>query len=468
MTRMKEQLGMKGVRVDWVTILIYLFLVLIGWVNIYAAVNTGDQESSFSFSSRYGMQLIWIGVSLFVAISLLLIESRYFHIFAYVFYVLMLFVMVYVALFGDVTNNARSWLSFGSFKIQPVEFMKIATALALARYISSNAFDISRYSSIFAIAGLIFLPVLIILLQNDTGSALVFFGFFLMLYRVGLGRMLYLFTGLVILLSIMSFLIEPIAMLIFILLICIAMDLGLLRNWKRTLQYLSVLGLLFLAFVTFLAPFWALILAVGVTLPAIFIYAHKHRISKMIMIGGVFISSVIVVLSVDFVFDNVLQIHQQKRILDLLGLEEDPQGWSYNVNQSKIAIGSGGFFGKGFLNGTQTKYNFVPEQDTDFIFCTVGEEWGFVGSMVVVILFGSLIVRLILMGERQQEPFARVYCYSAAAIFFAHFTINIGMTIGLFPVVGIPLPFFSYGGSSLLAFTILLFIAIKLDSRQIQ
>lgn len=462
-----EKIGVKGMGLDWWTILIYVVMVFFGWINIYAAVYNDDHSSIFDIGQRYGMQLLWIGISLFVAISIILIDGKYYHMFSYPFFWFMLGIMLCVWLFGNETKGAKSWLSLGGgVKIQPVEFMKIATSLAIARYISSYNFNIKEFKSIYYIGLIIFAPILTILLQNDTGSALVFFGFFIMLYREGFGKLLYILVGFITLLAVLSFLLEPITMLLIILLFCILSEAIINRNWSRTLQYLSIVFALFFVLIWFLPAYYALIIAVTLTIPILIIYAHRQRLANIFVVMGVFAGSVAFTFFVDYAFDNILQLHQQKRILDLLGIESDPRGWSYNVIQSKIAIGSGGLSGKGFLNGTQTKFSFVPEQDTDFIFCTVGEEWGFIGSISVIILFGLLISRLMIMGERQKEPFARVYCYSVASILLMHFIINIGMTIGLLPVVGIPLPFFSYGGSSLLAFTILLFIAIRLDSSQ--
>lgn len=461
-----NSIGVKNMGIDWWTVLIYVALVFFGWINVYAAVYNDDHSSIFDMSQRYGMQMLWIGISLFVATSIILIDSKFYHMFAYPLFGIMLLIMVIVWLFGNETNGAKSWLVIGAgIKVQPVEFMKIATALALARFMSSYNFDITHFKSVYYVGLIVFAPILIILLQNDTGSALIFLGFFVMLYREGFGKLLYILTGCVILLAILSFLIEPAPMLLLIVLLCVGSCVVVNRNLIDSLRYLSVVFLIALSLIYFLSPYLSLLIAVGLTLPILIRYAHQHKQGSVIVIIGVFVGLVLFTFFVDYAFDNILQIHQQKRILDLLGIENDPRGWSYNVIQSKIAIGSGGLTGKGFLNGTQTKFSFVPEQDTDFIFCTVGEEWGFAGSIFVVILFGFMICRLFLMGERAQESFARVYCYSVASILLMHFVINVCMTIGLFPVVGIPLPFFSYGGSSLLAFTLLLFIAIRLDSK---
>lgn len=462
-----EKIGVRSMGIDWWTVLIYLLLVFFGWINIYAAVYNDDHSSIFDIGQRYGKQMFWIGISLFVAISIVLIDGKYYHMLAYPFFWFMLLIMTLVLLFGNETNGAKSWLVIaGGIKIQPVEFMKIATALALARYMSSYHFNIGEFRSVYYIGLIILAPVMVILMQNDTGSALVFLGFFVMLYREGFGKMLYLLTGFVVMLGILSFLLEPVAMLLIIMVACLSTFMIVNRQWRESLRYVSMVLLVALGLIWFMPLYWALLIPLVLTLPLLVLYAHRQRISNLMVTVGVFIGALLFTFFVDYAFDNILQLHQQKRILDLLGIENDQKGWGYNVIQSKIAIGSGGLSGKGFLNGTQTKFSFVPEQDTDFIFCTVGEEWGFMGSMSVVILFGLLISRLMIMGERQKEPFARVYCYSVASILLTHFVINVCMTIGLFPVVGIPLPFFSYGGSSLLAFTVLLFIAVRLDSAQ--
>lgn len=458
-------------RIDYITILIYLCLVVFGWVNIYAAVYTDDQASIFDISQRYGMQLLWMGISGFVAISIILIDDKYYHMLSYPLYFLGIAVMTAVMLFGTEVNGARAWIDLAGVRIQPVEFMKIVTALALSRYISSYNFDIKSSRSLIRIALIIMVPVALILLQNDTGSAMVFAAFVLVLYREGFGKWLYVLGIFLVLLFVISFLIDPVAVVFIILLLTLVAE-GVENGlWAYKLRYLAFVLLVSVALWVVcwilgwsMSYYMALFVGVGVSLVLVVRYSIVRRLVNVWNYVAVFMGAILFTRVIDYVFENVLQIHQQQRILDLLDIEKDPQGWSYNVIQSKVAIGSGGLLGKGFLDGTQTKFSFVPEQSTDFIFCTVGEEWGFVGSAIVVLLFTFLIVRLIRVGERQVEPFARVYCYCTAAILFMHFAINITMTIGLFPVVGIPLPFFSYGGSSLLAFTILLFVAIRLDS----
>lgn len=453
---------------DWITILVYTVLVLMGWVNIYAAVYDEAHSSIFDISQRYGMQLIWIGVSAFIAISILLIDDKYYHILAYPLYWFSILVLIGVLLFGKEVNGAKSWL----FGIQPSEFVKFTTALALARYMSSYSFDIRNLKHLLHVAILLGLPVLIVMLQNDTGSALVFGSFLFMLYREGFNGWVYVALLMIISLFIFSFLLEPTALLIVLILVCVVGEGMTNGNWKSKAIYLAGLALGSTLIYTVcqlllsidISWYLSILIAATLSIGVVILYAYRYKINNILTFILLFFGSLGFTYTVDYVFNNVLQIHQQKRILDLLGLESDLSHWGYNVNQSKIAIGSGGFSGKGFLEGTQTKFNFVPEQSTDFIFCTVGEEWGFIGSAIVIILFVILILRLIRMGERQQEPFGRIYCYCVASVFLFHITINIGMTIGIMPVIGIPLPFFSYGGSSLIAFTILLFVAIKLDA----
>lgn len=459
--------------IDWWTVGIYVLMVFFGWLNIYAAVYNEEHAGLFDLTQRYGMQMLWIGISFFLAVSILLIDGKYWHMLAYPFYFLMLGVMLFVLLFGKEINGAKAWLVIGPVQIQPAEFMKFVTALALARYMSAYNFSLHSGKALYYIGLIIGIPVLLILAQNDTGSAMVFAAFFIMLYREGFGSALYVVALMLIFLFIVSFLLEPLPILFIVLLLCLAAQGVANRNWRDTVRYLALavlLGIVVFALCALCGAaigfYYAMLAGVALSVPWLVRYAVRRHLPNLWRFALLFAGAVLFTGVVDYAFDNVLQVHQQKRILDLLGIENDPHGWSYNVIQSKIAIGSGGLFGKGFLGGTQTRFSFVPEQSTDFIFCTVGEEWGFVGSLGVVALFFFLILRLMRMGERQKEPFGRVYCYSVAAIFFMHFAINIGMTVGLFPVVGIPLPFFSYGGSSLMAFTILLFVAVRLDASQ--
>lgn len=408
--------------IDWVTVFLFLTLVFMGWVNIYAAVYNEEHQSIFDTTQRYGKQLIWIGLSIFVALILMLIDGKFYSTFAIPIYVVTMLLLVIVLVTARDVAGARSWIDIGPFKLQPSEFAKSATALAIAYYLSTLNIRMEDFKTKLSAGTILIIPAGLILLQNDTGSMLVFGAFALVLYREGLSGNILLFGLAMAVLFIFSLLFTPLTMLI------ILASIGLLvflfqrkKTWKLALAVIAILG---------------------------------------VLMGFVF--------SVDYIFNEVLEPHQQVRIDVLLGKKDDPKGAGYNVNQSKIAIGSGGFAGKGFLKGTQTKYDFVPEQTTDFIFCTVGEEWGFLGTFTVIALFTALILRLIYISERQRSSFTRIYGYCVASILLLHFIINIGMTIGLMPVIGIPLPFFSYGGSSLLGFTILLFIFVKLDGYRLQ
>ncbi len=472
-----RNIGLFSLSIDYFTVLIYLVLVVMGWVSIYSAVYSPESGSIFDLSQRYGMQMVWIGVSFTLAIVILLMDSKYFHLISYQLYFLSLLLMVGVLLFGKEVNGAKSWIGIGPIGIQPVEFMKIATALALAKFMSSSHFSIGMNRQLRMVGAIIFVPILIVLLQNDTGSAMVFSAFFVVLYREGFGQSLYLASAYLALVAILSFFITQEALIVLVLLSCLLFELftrdSKFRSVKLVSQFIAIILAIFISIelLSMLLGFECsllvnLLISIGATIPLLLYTAYRSGSRTLANYIGLLIAGIAVILFVDYAFENVLQGHQRERILDLMGIENDPRGAGYNAMQSKIAIGSGGLMGKGFLQGTQTQFSFVPEQSTDFIYCTVGEEWGFVGSMVVLILFGLLIYRLMRMGERQKEPFARIYCYSAAAIIFVHMFINIAMTVGLFPVVGIPLPFFSYGGSSLMAFTILVFIAIRLDGSQ--
>ncbi len=452
---------------------IYVALVVMGWLNIYAAVYDESHASIFDLSQRYGMQMIWLGVSLFLGLAIVLMDAKYFHMFSYPVYWMCILLLLSTLVLGTEIKGARSWIMLGPVALQPAEFMKFGTALALARYMSNYSFSIRQPRNLAVVGTLIAMPAFIIMvLQNDTGSAVVYGSFLFMLYREGFYTWVYVVVGMVVALFILSFLLNPITLLS-LLIVCCALGVGFAaRAWKQVVVCLSAIALSSMGLwfgLNAIAglnvdPYYCLMGCTLVSLPIAAIYAYREKLRPVYAYIGLFCVALAFTSAVDFVFNNVMQVHQQKRVLDLLGIESDLKGWGYNVNQSKIAIGSGGFLGKGYLEGTQTKYNFVPEQSTDFIFCTVGEEWGFVGSVVVLVLFLTLILRLMRMGERQREAFGRVYCYGVASIFLIHVVINVGMTIGLMPVIGIPLPFFSYGGSSMIAFTLLFFVAVKLDS----
>ncbi len=456
---------------DWLTAFMYLLLIILGWVNIYAAVYNEEHSSILDMSQRYGKQLLWIIAALVLAFVLLILDSNFYVSFAYVFYVFTFFLLVGVLLFGVEVNGAKSWFQIGSVGIQPAEFTKFTTALALAKYLSSYNFKIHRFKSLLVIGIILGMPVMFIFLQNDTGSALVFTVFVLVFYREGLTGMV-LFTGfLLAVIFIVTLVYTPVMAIVLVALISLIAHYFMRQQIIETMKALAVFVLSFSLVLlgNFLLKYERTVveLILYSSLFSVFvfvIYTIRNRIYKQFWVVGAFLFLVMFTFSVDYVFNNVLGRYQQARINEVLGIESNPLGYGYHVNQSKIAIGSGGFSGKGFLNGTQTKFDFVPEQSTDFIFCTVGEEWGFIGTTTVILLFLALLLRLILLAERQRSVFSRVYGYSVICILFFHVAVNIGMTIGLAPVIGIPLPFFSYGGSSLWSFTILLFIFLRLDA----
>lgn len=416
MTRERNIYG----KIDWITVWLYIILVLMGWVSVYSSVYDESHSSILDISQRYGKQMIWILAGGVIAFMIMLIDAKVYNAFAYIIYGLSILILLAVLSIGTEISGSKSWFQIGGIALQPAEFAKFATCLALARYLSSYATDFNRLRAKIISTIIIFTPAILILLQNDTGSAIVYIALILVLYREGLSGYFLISGVIAVVLFIMTLLVN---------------------------QYIMTIVLTALAVLVY--------------------YNNRFLRRRWWIIISVWLASVAFVYTVDYVFDNLLEDHQKTRINVLLGKESDPKGAGYNINQSKIAIGSGGLIGKGFLQGTQTKYNFVPEQSTDFIFCTVGEEWGFVGSSAVIILFVALLYRLVKMAERQRSDFSRIYGYGVISILFFHFLVNIGMTIGLVPVIGIPLPFFSYGGSSLWAFTILLFIFIKLDANRL-
>jgi len=449
----------------------YLILVFFGWINIYAAVYNEEHKAIFDFSQRYGKQLIWIIAAFVIALIILLIESRFYNFFAMPAYIAMIFLLILAIFISRDIKGAHSWIEIGSFRLQPSEFAKITTALAISRFTSNIGFNIKKTKDLVKSALIIFTPTIIILLQNDTGSALVYFALLLPMYRKGFPGWILLLGLYFIVLFIASFKVSILTISIIILALALFFIGYYYRKWKEPivalLVYLGFTGAVWLLNVYLswnIVPVYILFLGLILATLVYLIQIYRKRLASLLVVLGVLYASFMFLFSVDYIFNKVLQKHQQDRIMVLLGEKEDPRGVGYNVHQSKIAIGSGGFSGKGFLQGTQTKYKFVPEQSTDFIFCTVGEEWGFVGTTATILFFIMFIWRILYMAERQKDDFSTMYGYSVAAILFFHFVVNIGMTIGLAPVIGIPLPYFSYGGSSLWGFTILLFIFIKLDA----
>lgn len=443
-----------------------------GWINIYAAVFNEEHQSIFSFSQQYGKQLIWIIGALIIGITILLVESKLINIISYPSYLVSLGMLILVLVIAQTTKGATSWFAIGPIKIQPAEFAKVATALALSKYLSAFNVKLQRIRTIIEVALLIGLPAALILLQNDTGSMLVYASFSFVLYRKGMSGTFLLFGLMMIVLFILTMIFGAIYVFYGSLIISFIVFALLNRQLVGIIMAVvipaGIFTILFLLSMIMELPYANItsISALSITLSAIYylVFAYKHKLAYIYYIMSVAAVAIIFSFSVSFIVNDLLAQHQRTRINILLGLESDPGGAEYNIIQSKIAIGSGGLYGKGFLKGTQTKYDFVPEQSTDFIFCTVGEEWGFIGSSLIIVLFVSLILRLVFLAEKQRSVFSQVYGYCVASILFFHFLINIGMTIGLVPVIGIPLPFFSYGGSSLWGFTILLFIFVRLDA----
>jgi rod shape determining protein RodA len=473
--------------VDWWTIVIYLILVISGWFSIYSSsYEYNSNIGMFDISGRAGMQMIWICTSLILAFILMMLDRNSYSVLAYFIYAFVILLLIATVFLAPDIKGSRSWLVLGPLRIQPAEFAKFAVALAVARRMSAYNFRLLNTSGFLTVIGLILLPMLLILLQNETGSALVYLAFLLVLYREGMSGSI-LFCGFC---AVLFFIIglkyseltwwntTPAGEFIVLMLIPVIAA-GFIINSRKDRKALNIVYYMLyesvaLAAVSIIAyrlfqPF-NLVYAVYVLLASTTAYllwlSIKMWSKAYLSIAFFIIASFGFSYSVNYVFDEILEHHQQERIMVTLGMKDDPSGAEYNVNQSKIAIGSGGFAGKGFLNGTQTKLKYVPEQDTDFIFCTIGEEKGFMGSFLVLVLFAVLIIRLIFRAEKQKETFNRIYGYSVAAILFFHLAINIGMVIGLTPVIGIPLPFFSYGGSSLWGFTILLFIFLKLDAEK--
>jgi rod shape determining protein RodA len=405
--------------VDWPIILTYITLCIIGWFNIHAAVYDPSNPSIIDLDTNYGKQFFFIISAFIIGMAILLLDGRFFNTFSPIFYGITILLLILVLIIGRNVGGNQAWIPIGNFRLQPSEFAKFATCLMLARYLSSGTIKIQDIKTQLFAAFIILVPTALILLQPDAGSALTFSSLILVLYREGLSGYFLLIEGLAIILFVLTVLYN---------------------------KYLVLAGVL---------------VAAGT-----WVYFNRKSRNMIKVTGWGVLFSVLFIFSVDFAYNKILKPHQRNRIDLILGKVDDPRGIGYNLNQSKIAIGSGGLWGKGYLQGTQTKYDFVPEQSTDFIFCTVGEEWGFAGSFMVVILYLFLLMRIVNIAERQRSSMSRIYGYGVASILFFHIFINIGMTIGLIPVIGIPLPFLSYGGSSLWSFTILLFILLKFDSNR--
>ena len=472
--------------VDWITIGMFLLLALFGWLNIYGASYTFDQTSIFDFSNRAGKQFVWLMGSLVLGIILLLIDYKTYDVLAYIAYGAMLLLLVATPFLAHDIKGSMSWISLGPVSLQPAEFAKCVVALAIAKYMGRYDYKIRTWRDLIVPFSLIGVPALIIMvLQKETGSALVFAAFLLVFYRQGMsGYVLWMGVAAVALFIIsirfgaitLPLGTGSVGILTCMLILTVVEIYFICKEHPMRWQGLILVGSV--------ALIYAICLIINIWIPMPFDWISMGIVIALV-IYNVFVSLywrkyMLLVLAVftlfcigythacDFVFQKVLQPHQRIRIEVLFGMKEDPAGAGYNVNQARIAIGSGRFFGKGYLNGTQTKLQFVPEQDTDFIFCTVGEEWGFVGSIGVLLMYLAFILRLIFIAERQRNVSTRIYAYAVASIFLFHLTINVGMVLGLLPVIGIPLPFFSYGGSSLWGFTLLLFILLRLDAARME
>lgn len=407
---------------DWATVLLYGALVLMGWLNIYASVyDETIGQSIFDFSLTPGRQLLFMAACIIIVIAILIIDMRFYDTFAYIIYGAILFMLILVPIIGKEVGGNKAWLGIGSFGVQPSEFAKFATALAVAKFMGTIGFRMDNLRNQFMLFAMIVIPMVLILAQKDTGTALVFTSFLIVFYREGMSPFLILVGVACAIIFVLALLVE---------------------------NNIYLYG------------------GIGIIWVALIVFSKKRKFKRIALITAGAFLIIGMLYSVDYVVNNVLKPHQQNRVKALINPDADPLGFGWNVTQSKIAIGSGGFWGKGFLKGTQTKFDFVPEQSTDFIFCTIGEEHGWLGSFVTIALWVTLMLRIIFIAERQKNRFTRVFAYSTLAIFLFHFSVNIGMTVGLFPVIGIPLPFFSYGGSSLWGFTIMLFILLKLDAHR--
>ncbi|MBP9926700.1 MAG: rod shape-determining protein RodA [Cyclobacteriaceae bacterium] len=417
---MRNEADISG-KLDWVTVLLYIILVALGWINIFAAVyDETANQTIWDLSLNSGRQLMFIAASFVIILAIIVIDMRFYETFAYLFYGIILFVLLLVPVIGKEVGGNKSWIGLGSFGIQPSEFAKFITALAVAKFIGSVGFKMDNLRNQIILLALMVIPMGLILLQKDFGTAIVFASLLLVYYREGMSPFLLILGISMAIIAILTLIVENQLYLYGVILV--------------------ILGLI--------------------------IFFGKRTMRRILTLSAGALIIILTIQSFDYIINNVLPVRHKKRLEALVNPNFDPMGINWNVTQSKIAIGSGGFIGKGFLKGTQTKFDFVPEQSTDFIFCTIGEEHGWVGSLVVISLFMALLIRVIQISERQKNRFNRSYGYAVASIFFFHFAVNIGMTIGLFPVIGIPLPFFSYGGSSLWGFTILLFILLKLDAHR--
>ena len=460
--------------VDRVALLLYLLLVSVGIVAVLSASWVEDSENIFAFSHNYIKQAVWLGISFVVGLVIMLLDRSLWHKIAYFLYAAAILALIATLLFGRTVNGAKAWFEFGPIRLQTMEFAKIAIALATARLMSEYNFSISSFQSLVKVAGLLLVPLAITYLQNDTGSGLVLCSFIFMLYREGLNKWLCIPIIFIAALFLLSFLYSPIVLLVALIIVFTLSECFANRNWRHAIIYLAslfgastALFLVLNAIPSVSADYYIVLLGTTlISLIGICVYAYRVRLRNIYIMVLLFVVSMMITPTSNAMF-NVMKPHQQNRIKTFLGITDDAS-LNYNVRQSKIAIGSGGLFGKGYLQGSHIRYGLVPEKHTDFIFCTIGEEFGFAGALLVLILIMAFIFRLMRMGDNQRETFGRVYCYIVASILLFHTLINIGMTIGVVPVMGIPLPLISYGGSSLLAFSVMIFIAFAFDAQTIR
>ena len=456
---------------DKITILLYLLLVIMGWLNIYAAVYNEEHPRIIDLTQRYGKQFIWILAAIFTGVFALIIDNRFYFFFSWFIYGFLMLLLVLVLIFGTEINGARSWFEFSWFSLQPSEFAKFGAAIALAGFLNSRRLDLTRWGVLTQASAIILLPAFLTALQPDMGSTVVFLALFLVLFREGMSPYVFVSGLLALILFFLTLLINNLYLKLGLIVLAILLVWFATRRWKLALMGTGIFTVI--AAVLYVIDYYLLkrlgielVILIALLVSGILFawYIYTKKAMAVLVIYLFLVGSIVFVNSVDVTFNKILPDHQRDRINILLGIKSDPKGTGYNVNQSIISIGSGGLTGKGYLQGTQTKFKFVPKQSSDFIFCTIGEEWGFLGSLAVIGTYLFLFLRLIFLAERQRSVFSRVYGYGVVSILFLHVFINIGMAIGIVPVIGIPLPFFSYGGSSLWGFTILLFVFLRLDA----
>lgn len=457
--------------IDKTAIALFLLLIVMGWINIYAAVYNEEHSGLLDMSQRYGKQFLWMIAAIILAVFIVLIDNRFYFFFSWFIYGFCMILLILVVLVGKEINGARSWFEFGNISLQPSELAKFGTALALSSFLNTRRQDLTQLSVMIPATAIIVFPAMLTLLQPDMGSAVVYFSLFLVLFREGMSPYIFVSGLLMIVLFFLTLLTNNFTLTIAMIIIAFALVWFNTHKWKLVFFgsaiFCLIAGMLYLLDHYIVKSIGnEIVIFISVVLAGLIyaVYFYNKRAISVLIIYLFLVGSILYVNSVDYAFNHFLKAHQKERVDILLGFKTDLHGTGYNVNQSMISIGSGGFSGKGFLQGTQTKFKFVPKQSSDFIFCTVGEEWGFIGSTVLIGIYLFLLLRIIMLAERQRSNFSRVYGYCVASILFIHVFLNIGMAIGLVPVIGIPLPFLSYGGSSLWGFTVLLFIFLRLDA----